>query len=148
MFKKGNIVERITTPLEGGIAKGTLCIVKRTIDDIYMELEGHSGQFHQGCFVLKSAQEEVNGQNRQVSDLASVVNALSVIDNWNKAHTTKMMIGIEPYPTQDGGMVITIGDEGFNDPDEFYEFMTRHASKQDHQAALKRALTMIEAEVE
>lgn len=147
MFKKGDIVERITTPLEGGIQKGTLAIVKAIIDDTYMTLEGHNGHFRQGCFVLHDGLKE-SRQMRQVSDLASVVNALRVIDNWNRGHTTSMMIGVEPYPSQDGGQVITINNEGFNDPDEFYAYVAQYSSEKDRKLALKHALRMIQAEVE
>lgn len=145
MFEHGDVVERMTTPLEGGINKGTICVVKEIVDAVYMTLEGHDGMYRQEAFKLHEAHR---GQTRQVSDLGSVVAALRVLDEWNRTHPTALMIGVEPYPVQDGGMVVTINNEGFNDPDEFYTYVSQYMGKADRKAALKRAMVLLESELE
>lgn len=144
MFRPSDTVVRINSPVEGGIKKGTKAIVATIIDETYMTLEGHEGQYRQSSFKL----DTVTRTKPTVSDLDSLTEALRVIDNWNRTHPTAMMIGVDPYPTQDGGMVVEVNGEGFNSPDTFYEYMSYYASKQDRKAALKRALTMMGAELE
>lgn len=134
-MRTGDIVVRITAPLEGNFTKGTRAIVKEVLNDREVTLEGHDGIFLQSSFKI----ERFSTQNRQVSDLESIEHALHTIDVWNRTHPTGLMISIEAYPAQDGGSLFHTDSFDANDIGSFVGHLLDYASKEDKAAMLERA---------
>lgn len=136
MYRKGDIVTRVSNPLESGLKKGARAIVKEVLDNKEFTLEGHEGVYLQSGF-RPSAMAAV--QNRQVSGLEELEHALNVIDNWNRTKPTSQMISIEAYPAQDGGSLFTTPSFDANNIGDFMAHLIDYGSNEDKAAALERA---------
>lgn len=146
MFRKGDVVVRQNSPLEGSVVKGTVAVVKRIIDADYMTLEGHDGRYMQSHFRLNT---QSNPERTVVgNDLESVENALRTIDNWNRTHPTPAMISIESGNAQDGGSIFVIND-GYDSHNvsDIMVHLTKFMSDADRKAGLLRMKLMIDREL-
>lgn len=138
MYRTGDIVTRVAVASEGNFKKGTRAIVKEVLNDTEFTLEGHEGIYLQASFRISKLTTEVH-QNRQVSDLESLENALKVIDNWNRTKPTSQMISVEAYPAQDGGSLFTTPSFDSNSISDFIVHLLGYGSDIDKAAALERA---------
>ncbi|AHK11881.1 hypothetical protein CHOED_021 [Vibrio phage CHOED] len=136
MYRKGDIVVRLTAPIEGTFRKGTRAIVNEVLNDKEFTLEGHEGTYLQSSFRMDSIG---NPTNPTVSDLGSLEQALRVIDNWNRTHPTGLMVHIEAYPAQDGGSLFRTDAFDTNDISQLMGHLINYSSAEEKAAALERA---------
>lgn len=134
MFRKGDIAVRMVPSQEGGIAVGTRCIVKRVLNDREFTLEGMPGIYLQSSFQL-----DTEGENRQVSDLEQLEQALNILDHWNRTHPTALMVSVEAYPAQDGGSLFTTHGFDSNSIGELMGHLLAQGSNEAKAAFLERA---------
>lgn len=145
MFRKGDVVVRITTPTEGSVVKGTRAIVASVTDSQYMTLEGHHGQFMQVNF----RPDSLGSSERKptVSDLESMEHALQVIDNWNRTHPTAAMVSIQAYPAQDGGSVFMTTNNDYNSIEGVIKRLGELATSDEKKASLRKAIGLMQMEI-
>lgn len=147
MFRKDDVVVRLSSSMEGDFKKGTRAIVKEIINDTEFTLEGHRGIYLQSSFRLVGANETLR-ENRQVSDLESVENALNVIDAWNRTHPTGYMISIEAHPAQDGGSTFLTNTLDTNSVSQFMVELAKAASGEERKATLKKAMELMQLQMD
>lgn len=135
MFRKGDIVTRFVPSQEGGMKKGTRAIVKRILNDREFTLEGHEGIYLQQSFTMDTPMSE----NRQVSDLEELEQALQVIDMWNRSRPTSQMISIEAYPAQDGGNLYSMHGYDTHHVSALMGHLMETATNEDKAAVLEKA---------
>lgn len=135
MFRTGDIAVRMVPSKEGGVAVGTRCIVKRVLNDREFTLEGLPGVYLQSSFAMDTEM----GENRQVSDLEQLEQALTILDNWNRTHPTSQMVSVEAYPAQDGGSLFTTHGFDSNSIGELVGHLVEQGSNEAKAAFLERA---------
>lgn len=135
MYRTGDIVVRVTEPMEGGFHKGIRDIVKEVLNDKEFTLENHEGIYLQRNFRL----DKMDGEIGQVSDLEALEKALEVIDNWNRTQPTGNMVSIEAYPAQDGGSLFTTPSFDTHDIGSMMGHLLAYASDKEKAATLERA---------
>lgn len=147
MLRVNDIVVRISNPLEGGLRKGQRAVVTSLVDDKYMTLDGHAGQFLIANFRVDTLGSPC-GAKATLSDLEAVEQALNTIDQWNRTHPTGSMISIEAHPAQDGGSTFFTSTEDFNDVSLMVEHLGTLASKEERKSTLRKAMGLLQVELE
>lgn len=146
MYRSGDIVVRLTEPVEGEFRAGTRAIVKEVLNDKEFTLEGHVGIYLQSSFRPDTLVDS-HGQIRHMSDLEAVENALNIIDNWNRTHPTAYMISIEAEPAQDGGSIFSTTSEDTNSIPQFMSYLAIAASDNERKATLRKAMDLMQLQL-
>lgn len=139
MFSIGQKVKRVVGadgcfPMVGNVA-----FVEKVIDEEQMTLQGCGGEVYR----ISSFIAEGDVPAPVAPEVHELIQALEVIDKWNRLKPTGQMISIEAHCAQDGGSVFLVGQSfDSNKVQDLFTHLVHEVSVGDFQAQLAQLNVM------
>lgn len=139
MFTHGQRVKRIVGSDGCFPALGNCGFVEEVIDDVSFTLQGCGATpYLISSFVADS--EPVIAAPK----VHELIQAVILIDTWNRTQPTGQMISIEAHCAQDGGSTFMVGQSfDTNNPQELFNQLVHEVSKEELQGLANQFTSMV-----